>query len=174
MLAGTLDAQQASAAPAAPRPRPPACADQPVRRQFDFWIGTWDVYPWAAPVGTAQPIGQNVITAIEAHCALLEEWTSARGTSGRSFNWYDQNLLTWRQLWIDQSGSTLDYTRGEFRDNAMHFRGWTRGPNGVRTEQKLAFILIHVDTVRQLFEASTDSGRTWASTFDARYIRRRP
>jgi hypothetical protein len=40
-------------------------------------------------------------------------------------------------------------------------------------EQKLTFFAIAPDTVRQLFEASSDGGKTWVSTFDARYTRRR-
>lgn len=170
-----LQAQQTPpAAPQGPPPGPPPtpCQSAERNREFDFWLGTWDVYPMAAPIANAPRIGVNVITSIESGCALLEEWTSARGSTGRSFNWYDRNLGTWRQLWIDQQGTTLDYTSGEYREGAMRFRGWSLGPNGVRTEQKLTFFNVHRDTVRQLFEASTDSGKTWRSTFDGRYVRR--
>jgi hypothetical protein len=165
-----LSAQQSVAAPPA-QPATPCMSATP-HRQFDFWIGTWDVYPSAAPAGRAPRIGVNVITAIESGCALLESWTATRGGTGRSLNWYDTNLQTWRQLWIDQQGNTLDYTSGEYRDGAMRFTGWTRGPAGERVEQRLIFFNIHRDTVRQLFEASRDSGRTWQPTFDGRYVRR--
>lgn len=167
-----LRAQQSAPAAAPQGPPPSPCLTAERNRQFDFWIGTWDVYPSAAPAGRAPRIGVNVITAIESGCALHESWTAARGGTGRSFNWYDTNLQSWRQLWIDQQGNTLDYTAGEYRDGAMRFTGWTRGPQGERVEQRLIFFNIHRDTVRQLFEASRDSGRTWQSTFDARYVRR--
>jgi hypothetical protein len=36
----------------------------------------------------------------------------------------------------------------------------------------MTFTPIARDTVRQLIEVSTDSGRTWTSGFDALYIRR--
>jgi hypothetical protein len=38
--------------------------------------------------------------------------------------------------------------------------------------QKLTFFPIHRDTVRQLFETSVDSGRTWRPGFDGRYVRK--
>jgi hypothetical protein len=65
----------------------------------------------------------------------------------------------------------LDYT-GEFKDGAMRFTGWTRDTKGNRVEQKLTFLAIAPDTVRQLFEASSDGGKTWAPTFDGRYVKR--
>lgn len=172
LVAGDELAAQATAAPQGPPPAP--CADDPQRRSFDFWIGTWDVFPWSAPPGQGPQLGVNVISSIEAGCALLESWTATRGGTGRSFNWYDRNTQTWRQLWIDRSGGTLDYTRGEFRDGAMRFEGETRGRQGERVLQRLTFFHLHADTVRQLFETSTDGGRTWTPGFDGRYLRRRP
>lgn len=169
MRATALGAQ---ASPAASPPPQFPCRDDPVRRQFDFWIGTWDVTPWAAPAATAPRLGTNVIELILEGCALLEQWTDARGGSGRSFNWFDQNLRTWRQLWIAAGGGTLDYSRGEFRDGAMRFTGWSLSPQGRRLEQRLTFFAVHPDTVRQLFESSPDSGRTWTPGFDGRYVRR--
>lgn len=170
LVASALPVRAQQTPPTATPPAP--CAAAPRHRVFDFWIGTWDVYPTAAPVPQAPRIGVNVITSIERGCALLEEWTATRGGTGRSFNWYDTNLQTWRQLWIDAQGNTLDYTSGEYRDGAMRFSGWTRNPQGARVEQRLTFFNVHRDTVRQLFEASSDSGRTWQATFDARYVRR--
>jgi hypothetical protein len=38
--------------------------------------------------------------------------------------------------------------------------------------QKLTFFPISPDTVRQLFESSTDGGKTWTPGFDARYVRK--
>jgi hypothetical protein len=173
VAAASLGAQQAVAPPSPPQGPPPTpCLESEIRRQFDFWLGTWDVSPWNVPAAEAPRIGVNVITSIERGCALLEKWTSARGITGRSFNWYDTNLRTWRQLWIAQTGNTLDYSRGEYRDGAMRFLGYTIDAAGARTEQRLTFFNIHRDTVRQLFETSTDSGRTWAPSFDGRYVRR--
>ena len=150
------------------------CRAMPEAKQFDFWIGHWNVTPWA--LATPQPgqqIGTNDVEPILEHCVLLENWRAAGGGEGKSFNYFDTNLRRWRQVWMADSGGPLDYT-GEYRDGAMRFTGWNLGPQGQRVEQRLTFFNIARDTVRQLFEASSDSGRTWTATFDGRYVRRTP
>lgn len=101
----------------------------------------------------------------------MENWTSANGRGGKSMNFWDVNRGKWRQVWVADVGGSLDY-EGEFRDGAMRFEGWTLAPSGGRVLQKLTFFAIHRDTVRQLFESSADSGRTWRPGFDGRYVRR--
>ncbi len=137
--------------------------------QFDFWVGEWVVTPWGTPA-SVPPIGRNTITAQLEHCLLLEEWTASNGSAGKSFNFWDVNRKAWRQVWIAGDGQALDY-EGQFTDNAMRFTGWTLNASGRRVLQKLTFFRISADTVRQLFEASDDSGATWKNTFDGRYVR---
>ncbi len=165
LLAAALKAQS-------PGPIPHPCNTRPESKQFDSWIGQWDVTPWkvAAPTA-AQQMGVNDVHPLLEHCAVSENWKGARGGEGKSYNYYDTNLGKWRQVWVDDSGSVLDYT-GEFRDRAMRFTGWNLDAKGNRVEQKLTFFAIAPDTVRQLFEASADGGKTWTSTFDGRYVRR--
>jgi tetratricopeptide (TPR) repeat protein len=151
------------------------CRSKPETRQFDFWIGTWDVTPWGVPPGPiTQLLGTNVIEPILEHCVLMENWTGGGpgGGFGKSMNFYDTNRGQWRQIWVADGGGSLDYS-GSFRDGAMRFEGWTAASNGGRVLQKLTFFPVHRDTVRQLFETSTDSGRTWQPGFDGRYVRRR-
>ena len=172
LLASVSRAQTTTPAAAPPPSRP--CLTMPEAKQFDFWIGHWDVTPWA--VATPQPgqqIGTNNVEPILEHCVLLENWRAAGGGEGKSFNYFDTNLRRWRQVWMADSGGPLDYS-GEYRDGAMRFTGWNLGPQGRRVEQRLTFFNIAPDTVRQLFEASSDSGRTWTATFDGRYVRRKP
>jgi hypothetical protein len=152
------------------------CRSGPEQQQFNFWIGKWDVFAWNpnAPSGTAQ-IGSNDVEAILERCVLLENWTptgGAPGAGGKSMNFWDVNRKQWRQVWVAAGGGSLDYA-GSFREGAMRFEGWTLGPQGQRVLQKLTFFPIAKDTVRQLFESSIDSGKTWQPGFDARYIRRK-
>ena len=140
--------------------------------QLDFWVGDWDVTQWANPSQPAGSGGFNHVHPILEGCVVLEEWTSANGGRGSSMNFWDTNRLKWRQVWNDDANNSLDY-EGEYRDKAMRFEGWTRGAKGERVMQKLTFFNISADTVRQLFEQSTDSGKTWVNTFDGRYVRRK-
>lgn len=146
------------------------CRDDEVSRQFDFWIGTWDVYVGGTQAGT------NTIEPLLGGCALLENWTNVGGREGKSFNWVDRSTfreLRWRQLWVADQGNTLDYYDGHYADGAMRFRGHTISATGDSIPQKLTFFDVHPDTVRQVFEQSNDRGETWVVTFDGLYVRRR-
>ena len=151
------------------------CRTQPEFHQLDFWIGDWDVTPWQAPASSNPAvIGTNRIEPILEHCVLMENWMG-RGISpsgGKSMNFWDTNRRKWRQVWMADGGGSLDYS-GEFVNGAMRFEGWTLAPNGGRILQKLTFFPISRDTVRQLFETSADSGKTWQPGFDGRYVRKR-
>ena len=151
---------------------PPSCTTMPEMRQFDFWIGEWDVNPWQQPTAPPASMGKNSVHSIIDGCAVLEEWTGSKGGIGKSLNFYDLNRKAWRQVWVGTGGGSLDYS-GDFHDNAMHFEGWSAGKDGKHTLQKLTFTKISADTVRQTFEASTDDGKTWNVTFDGRYVRHR-
>ena len=156
----------------APASNPHPCLTMPQAHQFDFWIGQWDVTPWQVKSPTpAQQMGFNDVHPILEHCVLSENWKGTRGGEGKSYNYFDTNLGKWRQVWMADSGGPLDYT-GEFKGGAMRFSGWTLDAKGNRVEQKLTFFAIAPDTVRQLFEASTDGGKTWTPSFDGRYVKR--
>ena len=98
------------------RPRPKPCAT-PQHRQFDFWLGDWDV---TKPDGKAA--GHNRITVILGGCALREEWTGASGTHGTSLNMFDAGARKWRQTWVDDGGTVLLLT-GEFKGGKMVLEG---------------------------------------------------
>jgi hypothetical protein len=167
LVAGVASAQTV------PQSLPRPCLTMAKAKEFDFWIGKWDVTPWqlAAPTA-AQQMGTNDVFPILEHCVISENWKGSRGGEGKSYNFFDTNLGKWRQIWMADSGGPLDYT-GEFKDGAMRFVGWNLDAKGNRLEQKLTFFAIAPDTVRQLFEQSTDGGKTWTSTFDGRYVRRK-
>ncbi len=146
------------------------CREDEVSRQFDFWVGDWDVYAGGNQVGT------NTIERMLGGCTLLENWTNAGNREGKSFNWVDRSSgpePRWRQLWVDDSGNTLDYANGHFADGAMHFEGHTYSAQGERVPQRMTFHHMHADTVRQVIEQSNDGGTTWTTTFDGTYVRRR-
>ncbi len=142
------------------------CQHQPEFRDFDFWIGEWDV-----AIASGAHAGRNVIKAIEKGCVLLEQWTSASGVSGMSINYLDKVTDEWVQIWNAEGGSQINI-RGGMTDEGMRlvgqihyivagttapFRGlWTPMPDG---------------RVRQFFEQSNDGGETWVPWFEGFYSR---
>lgn len=146
---------------------PEPCMDRAEARQFDFWVGHWDVYH----PEEGRKLGENVIQPLLEGCGLLENWTGAGGSSGKSLNFFDAQRKTWRQVWVSDRGNVLDYRRGEFRNGAMRFEGLTIDPAGDTTLQKLTFYAVSGDTVRQVFESSKD-GETWSTDWVGIYVKR--
>ena len=143
------------------------CKSQPEYRQFDFWVGEWDVLN---PQG--QTAGTNSVQLILGDCVVFENWTGARGGHGKSFNVYHAATGKWRQTWVDNSGGMLELS-GDYKDNQMRLTGETKGRDGKLTLERLTFTKISVDRVRQFWEQSTDGGKTWTVTFDGTYVRKK-
>lgn len=140
--------------------------NQPEFRQFDFWIGEWDV------TANGNPAGTNTIELVSGSCALLENWVGRGGVDGKSLNYFNPADGKWHQLWVGAGGSILDLV-GEYKDDTMRFTGETRRPNGGRTLQRLTFFRLSPDRVRQFWEQSADEGKTWTVAFDGNYVRKK-
>jgi hypothetical protein len=136
-------------------------------RQFDFWIGDWEV---RRPDG--KPAGTNRISRILGGCVIQENWSGAGGSSGTSYNIYDRVRRRWHQTWVDDRGSLLQLD-GEFTNARMTLRGETLDSSGVRLLQRITWDPVAPAQVRQLWESSRDGGKTWTVVFDGRYVRRR-
>lgn len=149
------------------------CAHDPRYREFDFWLGDWDVRPVGAPAGT--PASRNTVTLEDSACVIMEHWSGAGGSTGQSFNLFDRTLGRWRQTWVDNSGGQHDYVGG-LRGRDMVFEGTSPAPRGQqgRIPTRLTFFHISADSVRQFSEISADSGRTWQPNYDFLYVRRTP
>ena len=142
----------------------------PEYRQFDFWLGEWNVFgPKGAQVGT------NRIERQFDGCVVQENWVGAGGGVGSSFNTYSPATKQWHQTWVDNQG-TLLLLDGAFKDGAMTLSGQVPGPNGKTTLHRVRWSLIGGDPnrVRQLWESSTDGGKTWSVAFDGTYVRKVP
>lgn len=166
----TLAQDSTPPAPAA-TPAPAPCASDE-RRQFDFWIGDWEVQ---GPKG--QVVGHNRVEAILDGCALAEHWTSATGggaNDGRSYNLYNADLKRWEQFWVDASGSRL-MLAGGLVDGKMVLEGrqdLADAKSGVHRRERITWTPYPDGSVRQLWEFSGDEGKSWAVAFDGLYRRR--
>jgi hypothetical protein len=148
-------------APAAD-PKPPCSSEQ--HRQFDFWIGRWDV-----TLEQGKPAGRNDIQKILGGCALLENWTGAQGGTGKSLNFYDAVDGLWHQTWIDGSGGAL-FLSGKFAHGAMRLEGQrpaSRKQPAVR--HRITWTPLPDGAVRQLWESAPEGKDDWTVQFDGVY-----
>jgi tetratricopeptide (TPR) repeat protein len=137
-------------------------------RQFDFWVGDWDVISTAGGVSR----GSSHISKEMGGCVIWENWTSA-GSSyfGKSYNTYNLNLHRWEQYWVDNSAGTIFFF-GNLKDGLMDY--WTDDipqPNGQKLRRHLQFFNLGTGKVRQFSQGSTDGGKTWQVEYDLTYNR---
>ena len=146
------------------------CKINPVYRQFDFWIGEWDVYGL-----NGKKAGDSKIELILDSCIVLENWKSANGNyAGKSFNTYNAVTKQWQQIWVDNTGGSTEYLEGNFADNKMMFR---TGPFPFSKDtvaiRRLTFYNLSPDKARQHGEISKDNGKNWVTEYDLEYRRRK-
>jgi hypothetical protein len=85
-----------------------------VYKQFDFWLGDWNVYDTNNKL-----IGTNTIVKMPNACAMQENWSSTQSASkGTSYNYYNAIDKSWNQVWIDNAGGSL-VLKGTYKNNKM-------------------------------------------------------
>ena len=162
-------AQSAAAAPATPVPAPPApppACTSPEHRQFDFWVGRWDVYP----TGTERLVAHSLIESLYGGCAVRENWMPLRGTGGGSLNSWRPAERRWRQTWADSANSWTEYVGG-FEAGAMVLTATATQPDGSPVLRRMRYTREEGGAVRQLGTQSVDGGATWTVTYDFTYRR---
>ena len=145
-------------------PKPPVCVT-PENRQFDFWLGDWEVRD---PAGKL--VGENHITSLHQGCVLFENYRAGK-FSGSSVNAYDAERRKWHQTWVDSSGGVL-VIEGGLVDGKMILAGETVDAEILAGNHRSGQFLSECDgRVRQLWETTTDKGKTWTTAFDGYYAK---
>ncbi|HJT16490.1 MAG TPA: hypothetical protein VJ853_03850 [Thermoanaerobaculia bacterium] len=136
------------------------CRYGPEYRQFDYWLGEWDV-----EIG-GQKAAKSSIQLILDDCVVFENYTDLRGYAGKSFSIYDARSKKWQQRYVDPGGAFHEWVGG-LVDGVMTFR-WDH--DGAL--HRMTYTKEGPDHVRQILETSAD-GKSWTKTYDGLYIRRR-
>jgi hypothetical protein len=144
---------------------PAAQCSSDVHRQFDFWLGTWNVH---RPDGKLA--GVNRIVSEYDGCVLHERYVNGKGYSGESLNAYDSGRKRWHQTWVDSEG-TLLILEGGLHGASMVLEGETVDGSGAVTKHRITWTPNADGSVRQHWE-STDSSGKWMTSFDGRYTRK--
>lgn len=130
-------------------------------RQFDFWVGDWDVSDFDKP------------TVIDAHvrvdlildgCVLHEDYQDANHSKGESFSIYDTTTNSWHQTWVTNRGRLL-LINGNVQGDAMVLSGEDRTPDGKGRLVRGTWRAVP-GGVRESAATSMDDGKTWTQWFD--------
>lgn len=145
------------------------CKTQIEYRQFDFWVGEWEVKnPNDAIVGNSK------IERTVGDCVILENWSGNGGYTGKSLNYYSILDQKWHQKWIGSGGIPIEFSGNYNSDTkSMNYTGKGVGQGGIKLDYKLTFHHLTDDHIRQHWEQSPDGGETWTTIFDGHY-RRKP
>jgi hypothetical protein len=169
-----------AAQPSAPPPKPFDCS-APEHRQFDFWLGEWDVVynPETRPANAPPPQpgrkpATNIIQKAHDGCVIMENWNDGQGGTGQSFNLFDRQMQRWQQTWVDNRGGLHEYWGGLQGGKMVYIGEVSLGPAarfaGKRT-MRVTFEPLGPDKVRQLSESLNPDG-TWTVNYDFIYTRR--
>ena len=170
-----------AAQPTSPPPKPFDCS-APEYRQFDFWLGDWDVVlnpatprpAGAPPVNPNRKPAHNVIEKIQGGCVVHENWDDGIGGTGQSFNIYDRVKKRWQQTWVDNGGGLHEYW-GSLIDGKMVYVGEVptgpAQPFAGRRTLRVTFESMGPDKMRQFSESLRSDG-TWILNYDLIYTRR--
>jgi hypothetical protein len=144
-----------------------ACAapcESASHREFDFWLGTWQV---KRPDGKV--VGLNRIESEYGGCAVHEHYAGAGGYRGESINAWDAARKVWHQTWVD-SGGLLLVLEGGLRGGSMVLEGQTISDDGKAERQRITWTPNADGTVRQHWQSEEPSGQ-WKTVFDGLYVK---
>lgn len=148
-----------------PPPPPPTC-DAPENRQFDFWVGKWDVFD----TKTGTPGGSSLIELLYGGCTLRENWKDAALTGG-SLNTYSTIDKRWHQTWTDSAGTWREFVGG--LEGGRMILVWSY-PSvhqpGKTVQERLIFTPNADGSVRQYSDQTID-GTNWVERYDYTYRR---
>jgi len=164
-------------APSAPVAPVAACASAE-HRQFDFWLGDWDLVVRARK-GPKSEIwdearGTQHITATLGGCVVAEDFhADGPGVpwAGQSVSSWQPTLGQWRQTWVDDSGGYLAFTGG-LEGGVMTLYGEPTTKDGVTTRMRMVFLDVTASALRWEWQRSVDGGVTWSPTMTIAYRRR--
>jgi len=144
----------------------------PEQKQFDFWVGEWDLaWPGAKAGETAH--GANSIKRVLDGCVVQENFSGgdAMPLRGTSVSTFDARAGRWKQTWVDNQGGYLDFV-GEFKNGQMILQREGTRPDGTKVLQRMVWKNITPTELDWSWEASRDGGKTWQVNWPIHYKRR--
>ena len=132
----------------------------PAYRQFDFWLGDWDLYEKGANSSTARVRVDRILDG----CVLREHYEDKTGAVGESFTTYDTGRKLWHQTWVTNRARLLTI-EGRPQDGSMVLTGAYYLEDGNEVRVRGIWTPVN-DGVRESAVISDDAGKIWKPWFD--------
>jgi len=156
-------------------PGTPPC-ERPEQKQFDFWVGDWDLTSPGTKSGEVLH-HHNTVKRILDSCIVQENFVGSSAPDqapqliGTSVSVFDVQSGKWKQTWVDNQGSYLDFT-GEFKDNQMILSREATRPDGTKVLQRMVWKNITPNEFDWSWERSKDKGQSWEVLWPIHYKRK--
>ena len=139
--------------------------DTGAQRQFDFWLGEWDL-SW----GDGATATSSIYLDFDGH-VIVESFDGRPSLElqGTSLSTYDFDRRLWRQTWVDNQGSHYEFA-GAFRAGEMELRTETE-VCGRPTLLRMRWFNIREDALDWAWERSDDGGQHWTPLWEVAYSR---
>lgn len=163
------------------------CAE-PAHREFDFWLGEWEVrQEILRPDGSWIELpARSTVRRVAGGCALAEEWRgdvlffwegmdAPAPLHGLSVRAFDPEAGLWRVWWLDSRrpdfGSPFE---GRFEGGEGVFLREGVTADGARLLTRIRFHDAGADSVRWELAVSRDAGSSWSTLWRMRFRRADP
>ncbi len=152
-----------------------AC-NSPENRQFNFWIGDWDIQQSILNKdGTwLKTKAHTSVTPILNGCALEEHWEgdvkffwsgmqNIEHMKGFSIRYYDPQKSEWNIHWLDNKNLNMGLgVTGNFKNGKGEFFSEPNNANG-NSISRITFSNITENSVHWDLAFSKDEGKTWTT-----------
>jgi hypothetical protein len=145
----------------------PCTADSTYQRLV-FWVGDWDVVD-----STGAHYATQRVRAVVDGCAITAEWTGGGGNKGLSLSGFDARAGEWRQIYVSNqvpfpSGVPVRKSDPSYSGPGIRFIPLL-DPAGSLARSRVTIMPLSDHRAMQLFEDSSDGGRTWHTIFKAEH-----
>jgi hypothetical protein len=136
-------------------------------RQFDFWLGHWDV-SWGEG---EDEHGSNRVELLFDGKVVQENFDApSLNFQGKSLSVYDARDEQWRQTWADNQGNYWTFS-GRFQDGRMILSTEDR-VDGQPVWLRMVFYNILAGSIDWDWERSLDGGENWELRWHIHYRRK--
>jgi hypothetical protein len=146
----------------------PCTADSNYQR-LAFWVGDWEVYD-----STGTRYATQRVRAVVDACAITAEWTGRVGDKGMGLSAFDARTGEWRQVYVSNqvpspSGVAVRKSDQSYSGPGVRFIPLLDPAAGQLARSRVTIVPLSDHRALQLFEDSSDGGKTWHTVFKAEH-----
>jgi hypothetical protein len=133
---------------------------------LDFTIGDW-----AVSDSQGNAIGTSEIRSDLGGCVVVENWVAPGGSPmGRNMDGYNQEDKRWRRYFADTRGHAHVF-EGMSNGDSIQYEGTSKGPKSEAVLNRLTIRKDGPDKMTQIWQKSSDGGKTWDPAFQGVFSR---